>query len=151
MTSMHSPGKLMWPPRNPSSHGMPPMPWMGSHGNQLPGFGPGGFNSVPPGHRGETSAEFSMKILCSAGKIGGVIGKGGFNVKQLQQETGTSIHVEDASTDSDERVIRVSAIEVPSFFLFILQITASCLLLHMVFDHCRGIVSGALECKIANN
>ncbi|XP_031257713.1 KH domain-containing protein At4g18375-like [Pistacia vera] len=110
-TSVHSPGKSMWPPRNSSSHGMPPMPWMGGYGNQPSGFGSGGFNDVPPGHRGETSAEFSMKILCSAGKIGGVIGKGGFNVKQLQQETGTSIHVEDASTDSDERVIRVSAIE----------------------------------------
>lgn len=41
----------------------------------------------------EASAEFSMKLLCSAEKIGGVIGKGGFNVKQLQQESGASIHV----------------------------------------------------------
>ncbi|KAH7556869.1 hypothetical protein JRO89_XS11G0004900 [Xanthoceras sorbifolium] len=111
MTSMHSPGNSMWPPRNSSSQAMPPMPWMGGRGNQPPGFGPGGFNDVPPGHRGEASAEFSMKILCSAGKIGGVIGKGGSNVKQIQQETGASIHVEDASTDSDERVIRVSAFE----------------------------------------
>lgn len=84
---------------------------MGGYGDQPSGFGPGGFNGDPPAQR-EASAEFSMKILCSAGKIGGVIGKGGFNVKQLQQETGASIHVEDASTESDERVIRVSAFEV---------------------------------------
>ncbi|KAJ6684373.1 KH DOMAIN CONTAINING RNA BINDING PROTEIN [Salix viminalis] len=59
----------------------------------------------------EPSAEFSMKILCSTGKIGGVIGKGGSNVKVVQQETGASIHVEDASADSEERAIRVSAFE----------------------------------------
>jgi poly(rC)-binding protein 2/3/4 len=53
-----------------------------------------------------------MKILCSTGKIGGVIGKGGSNVKIVQQETGASIHVEDASAESEERAIRVSAFEV---------------------------------------
>ncbi|KAK3218226.1 hypothetical protein Dsin_012196 [Dipteronia sinensis] len=112
MTNMHPPGNSMWPPRISSSQAMPPIPWMGGHGNQPSGFGPGGFSDVPPAHRGEeASAEFSMKILCSAGKIGGVIGKGGSNVKQIQQETGASIHVEDASTESDERVIRVSAFE----------------------------------------
>lgn len=115
MTNMHPPGNLEWPPRNSSLHGMPPTPWMGGYGDQPPGMGSGGFNSCPPGQRGEVSAEFSMKILCSAGKIGGVIGKGGFNVKQLQQETGASIHVEDASTESDERVIRASAFEVHNF------------------------------------
>ncbi|KAJ0526471.1 putative K domain-containing protein [Helianthus annuus] len=44
-------------------------------------------------------------------KIGGVIGQGGSNVWQLQQATGTNIHVDDASVESDERVIRVSAFE----------------------------------------
>ncbi|KAJ4707102.1 KH domain-containing protein [Melia azedarach] len=110
MPNMHPPANSAWPPRNSSSHGIPPSPWMGGYGDQPSGFGPGGFNGDPPAQR-EASAEFSMKILCSAGKIGGVIGKGGFNVKQLQQETGASIHVEDASTESDERVIRVSAFE----------------------------------------
>lgn len=111
MTNMHPLGNSSWAPRNSSLHGMPPMPWMGGYGDQPSGMGSGGFNSCPPGQMGEVSAEFSMKILCSAGKIGGVIGKGGFNVKQLQQETGASIHVEDAPTESDERVIRASAFE----------------------------------------
>ncbi|KAH1081864.1 hypothetical protein J1N35_021625 [Gossypium stocksii] len=105
------PSNSMWSHRNFSPHDSPPMPWMNAHRNRLSGIGPGSFSSIPPAGGAEASAEFSMKILCPAGKIGGVIGKGGFNVKQLQQETGAGIHVEDASTESDERVIRVSGIE----------------------------------------
>lgn len=106
-------------PRNPMlsnrapSHTMPPMPWTGGYENRSSGFARGGFNGVSPEHGGEALAlaEFSMKILCSTGKIGGVIGKGGFNVKQLQLETGATIHVQDALMDSEERVIHVSAFE----------------------------------------
>ncbi|XP_057965319.1 KH domain-containing protein At4g18375-like [Malania oleifera] len=111
MGNMPPPGNPMWSHRNSSPHGMPPVPWMGGYENQPHGFGPGGFDRVPPGHGGEALGEFNMKILCSAGKIGGVIGKGGFNVRQLQQETGANIHVEDASAESEERVIRVSSLE----------------------------------------
>jgi poly(rC)-binding protein 2/3/4 len=109
MANMLPPGNPMWPHRNSTPHSMP---WMGEYGNHPSEFGPGGFNGVPPGHGREPSAEFSMKILCSTGKIGGVIGKGGSNVKIVQQETGASIHVEDASAESEERAIRVSAFEV---------------------------------------
>ncbi|TYH44319.1 hypothetical protein ES332_D11G185900v1 [Gossypium tomentosum] len=105
------PSNSMWSHRNFSPHDSPPMPWMSAHRNRLSGIGPGSFSSIPPAGGAEASAEFSMKILCPAGKIGGVIGKGGFNVKQLQQETGAGIHVEDAATESDERVICVSGIE----------------------------------------
>lgn len=127
MPSMLPPGNPMWSHRNSSPHGMPPTPWMEGYGNQHSRFAPGGFNGVPPGPGAEASAEFSMKILCSAGKIGGVIGKGGSNVKQLQQETGASIHVQDASAESDERVIRVSAFEVCLFCY-----TSTISLLHLV-------------------
>lgn len=113
MENMPPPGKLMWSQRNPSSHGPPPMPWMGGYDNEPSGFGRSGLNSVPAPHGGEAPSEFSMKIMCSAAKIGGVIGKGGFIVKQLQQDTGASIHVEDESAESDERVIRVSCFEAP--------------------------------------
>nr|POE90726.1 kh domain-containing protein [Quercus suber] len=111
LPNMLPPGNPVWSHRNSDSHGMLPMPWMGGYGNRPSEFVPGGFNGVPPGPVAEASAEFFMKILCSAGKIGGVIGKGGFNVRQLQQETGAGIYVQEASTDSDERVIRVSAFE----------------------------------------
>lgn len=93
-----------------SVRGEPPMPWM-----RPTRFGPNGVDVDYAATQGEEiSSEFSMKILCPSTKIGGVIGKGGSNVRQLQQETGTSIHVDDASIESDERVIRVSSYEVSS-------------------------------------
>ncbi|XP_057462363.1 KH domain-containing protein HEN4-like [Actinidia eriantha] len=112
MTNMPPPGNPMWSQRHGNSRDMPPIPWMGEYGNQPSGFRPGGFDGGPPMHGDEAPSEFSMKILCSSGKIGGVIGKGGFNVKQLQQETGASIHVGDASAEFEERVIRASSFEV---------------------------------------
>lgn len=111
MPNMLPPGNPMWSQRNPNSH-IPPMPWMGGYRNEPSGIGPGGFNGVPAPHGGESTSEFFMKILCSPLKIGGVIGKGGSNVRQLQQETGASIHAEDVTAESDERVIRVSCFEV---------------------------------------
>ncbi|KAJ6738786.1 RNA-BINDING KH DOMAIN-CONTAINING PROTEIN [Salix koriyanagi] len=69
------------------------MPWIGEFGDHPLDFGPGGFNGAPPGHGRELPAEFSMKILCSTGKIG----KGSSNFKAVVQEAGASIHVEDAS------------------------------------------------------
>lgn len=107
MVSPGTPRNPMWSHQGPPARGMPPTPWMGGFGKQPSGFVPGGFNSLPPLHTEQVSAEFSMKILCSAEKIGGVIGKGGFNVKQLQHESGASVHVQDASAEMDEHVIRV--------------------------------------------
>ncbi|KAF8399129.1 hypothetical protein HHK36_014994 [Tetracentron sinense] len=111
MANMLPPGNPMWSHRNSGAHGAPPMPWVGGYGNHSSGFVPGGFSGIPAGNGGEASGEFSMKIVCSAEKIGGVIGKGGCNVKQLQQETGANIHVEDTTPESDERVILVSSFE----------------------------------------
>ncbi|XP_021763554.1 KH domain-containing protein At4g18375-like [Chenopodium quinoa] len=102
-------GDPMWSPRDPARH-MPPPPWMEDFGRH-PGHNPGAFDKDLTRPGVEPSGEYSLKILCPVSKIGGVIGKGGMNVRQLQQETGTSIHVEDASTQSEERVIRVSAFE----------------------------------------
>ncbi|CAK9167604.1 unnamed protein product [Ilex paraguariensis] len=111
MRNMLPPGNPMWPERYSDPHGMLPVPWMGGYGNQPSGFGQGGFNDAHAACGGESPSEFSMKILCSATKIGGVIGKGGFNVKQLQKETGAGIHVEDVLAESDDRVIRISSFE----------------------------------------
>ncbi|KAJ8442504.1 hypothetical protein Cgig2_022387 [Carnegiea gigantea] len=98
----------LWSPRDPAH--MPPPPWAEDYAGH-PGFMPGGFDDGLTRPGVEPSGEFSIKILCSASKIGGVIGKGGINVRQLEQETGTSIHVEDPSASSEERIIRVSAFE----------------------------------------
>ncbi|KAK9066913.1 hypothetical protein SSX86_014237 [Deinandra increscens subsp. villosa] len=103
-----TPTNSMRAERGSSARGVPSMSRMGPTR-----FGPGGIDGdYAATTLGEDiPSEFSMKILCSSAKIGGVIGKGGANVRQLQQETGTSIHVDDASVESDERVIRVSSFE----------------------------------------
>ncbi|KAJ6364855.1 hypothetical protein OIU76_029764 [Salix suchowensis] len=103
MANVLSPGIPRWPRHNSTFHSMPPMPWIGEFGDRPPDFGPGGFNGAPPGHGRELSAEFSMKILCSTGKIG----KGSSNFKAVVQEAGASIHVEDASAKSEEHAIRI--------------------------------------------
>ncbi|XP_076921128.1 KH domain-containing protein At4g18375-like isoform X1 [Bidens hawaiensis] len=85
----------------------PPMPWMGPIR-----FGSNGVNDdYAAAHGEDVSSEFSMKILCSSAKIGGVIGKGGSSVRQLQQATGANIHVGEGFAGCDERVIRVSSFE----------------------------------------
>lgn len=107
------PMRTMLPPENPpwlehtmDAHRMQPMHFKGGYG-----LLPEDLDGVAP-HDREASCEFAIKILCSAERIGSVIGKGGSNVKQLEQESGAIIHVENASKESDERVIRVSSIEV---------------------------------------
>lgn len=110
MSSM-PPAVHMWSHRNPHEQGMP-MPWAERLGNQPSGLGPSDFDGLPSTRGAEAPCEFSMKILCSAAKIGGVIGKGGFNVRQLEQETGARIQVENISPELDERVICISSMEV---------------------------------------
>ncbi|KAL0287938.1 UNVERIFIED_CONTAM: KH domain-containing protein HEN4 [Sesamum angustifolium] len=105
------PGNSTWLERTSDAHRMEPMPFRGGYGVQPSAFGPEDYDGVTPPHDREAPSEFTVKILCSAEKIGGVIGKGGSNVRQLEQETGTSIHVENVSKESDERVIRVSSFE----------------------------------------
>lgn len=111
MENMIPPGKSMWSQSKTNLNDMSSALGVGGYRNQLSGFGRVGFDYGPPPSAGEAPSDFTMKILCSAAKIGGVIGKGGFNVKQLQQETGAGIHVEDVALESDERVIRVSSLE----------------------------------------
>uniref|UniRef100_A0A0C9S6Z6 TSA: Wollemia nobilis Ref_Wollemi_Transcript_10183_3113 transcribed RNA sequence n=1 Tax=Wollemia nobilis TaxID=56998 RepID=A0A0C9S6Z6_9CONI len=49
--------------------------------------------------------ETIFRILCSGTKTGGVIGKGGSIIKQLRQETGAKIRIEEGVPGCDERVI----------------------------------------------
>ncbi|KAK4426659.1 KH domain-containing protein HEN4 [Sesamum alatum] len=109
--NMIPPGNSTWLERTSDAHRMEPMPFRGGYGVQPSAFGPEDYDGVTPPHDREAPTEFTVKILCSAERIGGVIGKGGSNVRQLEQETGASIHVENVSKESDERVIRVSSFE----------------------------------------
>ncbi|PWA34273.1 K Homology domain-containing protein [Artemisia annua] len=110
------PANLMRSGRGSNGLGAPPLPWLSEYATEPPRFRHDSFNdfndgppAVTPGQ--DPPMDFSMKILCSSAKIGAVIGTAGSNVRQLQQETGTNIHVGDASADSDERVICVSSFE----------------------------------------
>ncbi|KAJ7968311.1 KH domain-containing protein family [Quillaja saponaria] len=58
--------------------------------------------SVPAGH-------VALRLLCHASRIGGVIGKSGSVIKNLQQVTGAKIRIEDAPPESPDRIIVVIA------------------------------------------
>ncbi|XP_050211146.1 RNA-binding KH domain-containing protein RCF3-like isoform X2 [Mercurialis annua] len=55
---------------------------------------------IPVGH-------VSFRVLCHASRIGGIIGKSGNIIKQLQQQTGAKIRVEEAPAESPDRVITI--------------------------------------------
>ncbi|CAI9116049.1 OLC1v1017097C1 [Oldenlandia corymbosa var. corymbosa] len=50
----------------------------------------------------------TYRLWCSHDKIGGVIGKGGFVVRAIQNETGCEIKVLDYAADSEDRIILIS-------------------------------------------
>ncbi|KAK2662868.1 hypothetical protein Ddye_001442 [Dipteronia dyeriana] len=56
--------------------------------------------SVPAGH-------VAFRLLCHMSRIGGVIGKSGNVIKQLQQSTGAKIRVEEPPKDTTDRVVTV--------------------------------------------
>ncbi|XP_073001756.1 KH domain-containing protein At4g18375-like [Typha latifolia] len=89
----------------------PPTPWFDGHrepsGFAFDGYKSGRFNR-------EITEEFSVRMLCASGKIGGVIGKGGVSVRHLEQQTGARIQIEDTAPEAGERVIVISSKEVPS-------------------------------------
>ncbi|GFP85307.1 kh domain-containing protein at4g18375 [Phtheirospermum japonicum] len=114
MRNMLPPENSTWLERDSDAHRMQPMPFRAGYEISPPAFRADHFDGDTPPHDQETATEFTIKILCSADRIGSVIGKGGCNVRQLEQETGASIYVDDASKQSNERVIRVSSFECPS-------------------------------------
>lgn len=76
-----------------------------------------GYSSVPgpenigAGHRMAMEEEVVFKLLCQLDKVGSLIGKGGCIIRALQSETGASIKIADSVSDSDERVVVISARE----------------------------------------
>ncbi|GER30018.1 xylulose kinase, partial [Striga asiatica] len=49
-----------------------------------------------------------IRVLFSASKIGGIIGKGGSTISQIRQETGAKVRVEESIPGCDERVIIIT-------------------------------------------
>ncbi|XP_022763643.1 KH domain-containing protein HEN4 isoform X7 [Durio zibethinus] len=52
-------------------------------------------------------AHVAFRLLCHVSRVGGIIGKSGSVIKQLQQVTGSKIRIEDAPAESPDRVITV--------------------------------------------
>jgi hypothetical protein len=59
-----------------------------------------------------SSKEFSLRIVCPTGNIGGVIGKGGVIINQIRQESGAVIKVDSSAAEGDDCLITISAKEV---------------------------------------
>eukprot|EP00249_Psilotum_nudum_P022602 c28578_g2_i1 orf=255-1562(+) len=74
-------------------------PFLTDHGPQI--------TELPP----LVEMEVRFRILCPKERIGSIIGRGGSIVRNLREETGARIHIEDASSDVDERVVFISAVE----------------------------------------
>ncbi|RAL49443.1 unnamed protein product [Cuscuta campestris] len=68
-------------------------------------------NYRPPPNRSSyaPTGNVAFRFLCHSSRVGGVIGKSGVIVKQLQQETSARIRVEDPGCNSENRVIVVIA------------------------------------------
>uniref|UniRef100_J3KY25 K Homology domain-containing protein n=2 Tax=Oryza brachyantha TaxID=4533 RepID=J3KY25_ORYBR len=49
-----------------------------------------------------------FRLLCSSDKVGGIIGKGGNNIKTIQNDTGCEIKVLDTVPKSEDRIILIS-------------------------------------------
>jgi poly(rC)-binding protein 3/4 len=100
----------MWggPPRGPPG---PPQPSWGYDPYRTDtsgyGYGSGGYNKS----RSDKYEDFILRLLCPAWRIGGIIGKRGSHVRQLEEETGAHLQVEE-TTEDDERVLAISAKEV---------------------------------------
>ncbi|KAF4376709.1 hypothetical protein F8388_025580, partial [Cannabis sativa] len=58
-----------------------------------------------------SSKEFSIRLVCPTGNIGGVIGKGGTIINQIRQESGAGVKVDSSATEGDDCLITVSAKE----------------------------------------
>ncbi|XP_048231498.1 KH domain-containing protein HEN4 isoform X4 [Ricinus communis] len=88
--------------------GMPdPNPTANGLSNKRPKQPPANQNAaaplpLPPGH-------VSFRLLCHASRIGGIIGKSGTIIKQLQQQSGAKIRIEESPAESSDRVITVIA------------------------------------------
>lgn len=65
-----------------------------------------------------SSKEFSVRLVCPTGNIGGVIGKGGMIINQIRQESGATIKVDSSTIEGDECLIAISTKEVKFFITY---------------------------------
>ncbi|KAL1338129.1 hypothetical protein HN51_032809 [Arachis hypogaea] len=102
-------GSLMGPTAGAPIVGIAPL--MGAYGGYKGEAGdwPRSLYSAP---RDETSSkEFSVRLVCPIGNIGGVIGKGGVIINQIRQESGATIKVDSSTSEADECLITIATKE----------------------------------------
>ncbi|KAJ7971001.1 KH domain-containing protein [Quillaja saponaria] len=58
-----------------------------------------------------SSKEFSIRLVCPIGNIGGVIGKGGMIINQIRQDSGAAIKVDSSTAEGDDCLINISSKE----------------------------------------
>ncbi|KAF0923230.1 hypothetical protein E2562_003439 [Oryza meyeriana var. granulata] len=68
-------------------------------------------NMAAPGPRFFVEQEIVFRMICLNEMVGSIIGKGGSTIRALQSETGASIKIIEPNSDSEERVIVISAHE----------------------------------------
>ncbi|KAJ9709338.1 hypothetical protein PVL29_001013 [Vitis rotundifolia] len=86
-------------------------PLMGSYGGYKGDTGDWSHSYYSARRDESSSKEFSLRLVCPTGNIGGVIGKGGGIIKQIRQESGASIKVDSSSAEGDDCIIFISAKE----------------------------------------
>uniref|UniRef100_A0A1D1YD91 KH domain-containing protein At4g18375 n=1 Tax=Anthurium amnicola TaxID=1678845 RepID=A0A1D1YD91_9ARAE len=90
-------------------------------GLHLADYHPRGYSSnssieiLPSAQRKVFEEDVLFRMLCTNDKVGSIIGKGGAIVRALQSDTGASIKIVDAISDSEERVIAIAARENSEF------------------------------------
>lgn len=94
------------------SDGNPVLPYLHvGHPPPIPLLYP--YRNAPLQYPAAEAEEFSVRILCASELIGSVIGKNGANVRQVEQQTGSRIKVQEVDKDaSGERLIIVASKEV---------------------------------------
>jgi heterogeneous nuclear ribonucleoprotein K len=66
----------------------------------------------------------SSQVSIPKALAGAIIGKGGTRIRQVQMDSGTMIKMDDASTQSDERIITINGTpEQIQYAQYLLQMT----------------------------
>ncbi|XP_010257959.1 PREDICTED: KH domain-containing protein At4g18375-like isoform X2 [Nelumbo nucifera] len=107
----HSSGPFVGSNAGPQIVGLAPLvgPYGGYKGDGRNEWG----HSFYSGPRDEASTkEFSLRLVCPTGNIGGVIGKGGSIIKQIRQDSGATIKVDSSAAEGDDCIISISAKEL---------------------------------------
>ena len=124
-TGYSSGGSLMGPTSGAPIMGLAPL--VGTYGGYRGDSGDWSRSLYSAPRDEASSKEFSLRLVCPIGNIGGVIGKGGVIINQIRQESGAAIKVDSTSAaEADDCLIAISAKEVSN---------KSCLHVYVLWAH----------------